>query len=112
MNMKPENDAITPANSNPMKGSEHALWIGGGGESLLTFTLNKNTRAFPPRIDQCAYLNQMIKGLARAVKDVMYRAENDVTANSDFVMQPIADIADAIIMLSQLSEAVQAEAQS
>jgi hypothetical protein len=111
MTMKPENIAISPANRKSAGGGEHALWIGGGGESVLTFTLDKNHH-FPPHADQCAYLNQMIQGLARAVKDVMYRAENDVNTDSEFASQPIVDIVDAIIMLSQLSEAVRAEASS
>jgi len=111
MNMKPENVAITPANTQSTGGSEHALWIGGGGDSVLTFTLDK-TSGFPPNTDQCAHLNQMIQGLARAVKDVMFRAENDVHTDSEFASQPIVDIVDAIIMLSQLSEAVRVEAQS
>lgn len=111
MTMKPENIAVTPAFAKPTDGSEHSLWIG-GEECVLTITLNKHSRAFPPTTEKCDYLNQMIQGLARAAKDVIYRATNDANTDPEFVIQPVDDIADAIILLSQLSEAIRSEAQS
>lgn len=111
MTMKPEDVAIKPANTGSAEGSEHDLWIG-GEDRVLTITLNKRSRAFPPNTDHSVYFNKMIQGLARAAKDVIFRAENDVKTNTEFAVQPIDDIVNAIIMISQLSEAVQSEANS
>ncbi|GGA01367.1 hypothetical protein [Dyella caseinilytica] len=107
MNMKPENAAITPANANPMKGSEHGLWI--GEHDVLTIAIDQQSKKFPPTIDHCSQLNKMIQGLAIAAKAVIYRAENDSSIDTSFAMLPIGDIADSIIILSQLSEAVALE---
>jgi hypothetical protein len=112
MNMKPEDVAVTPAHTNSLGGREHSLWIGGSGESVLTITLNKRSKAFPPHAEHCAYLNEMIQGLARAAKSVIYQAEKDPQIDADFVMRPIEDIVDTIVMLTQLSEAVRSEVQS
>jgi len=85
------------------------LWIGGGSE-VLTLSIDKHSKAFPPDIKQCQALNNTIQGLARAAKAVVFHADND--SDTSFAMQPVEDIADAIIILSQLSAAISAEATS
>lgn len=87
-------------------GSSHDLWIGGG--NVLTIQLDKDCKQFPPTSNHCADLSNMIQGLARAAKSVVFQAENDMTETT-FLMQPVEDIANAIILLSQLSEAVRSE---
>lgn len=89
-------------------GSTHGLWI--GDDCVLTFDINKASREFPPSLDQCTKLNAMIQGLARAARATVYYAEN-APSNADFLMQPVEDIADAILLLSQLSQAVLDETQ-
>lgn len=107
MNMKPKNAAVTPANANPGNVSEHDLWI--GGRDVLTIAFNKQCKMFPPVVEHCDQLNEMIQGLARAAKAVIFHAENDPTVDTSFAMQPIESITDAIILLSQLSGAVRSE---
>jgi hypothetical protein len=85
-------------------GSRHDLWI--GDRNVLTISIDKNSCEFPPTFDNCGDLNTIIQGLARAANSVMYQAENDETVKISFAMQPIGDIANAIILLSQLSQAV------
>jgi hypothetical protein len=89
-------------------GSEHALWLGNG--DVLSFTLDRNSKSFPPVIKDCQPLNQTIQGLTRALKAVIFQADNDEKMDREFASQPIVDIADAILILSQLSEAVVYEA--
>ena len=79
------------------------LSIAGG--NVLTILLDGKCREFPPDADTCANLNLMIQGLARAARAVVYHAENDDEIDGMYAMQPVETIADAIIMLSQLSEA-------
>lgn len=86
------------------RGSEHNLWIGSG--SVLTFYLDRDCRAFPPERKDVQELNKMILGLARASKSVIFHAENDQENDSVFLNGPLEDIANAIVLLSQLSEAV------
>lgn len=87
-------------------GSSHDLWTGGG--NVLTVRLDRDCKEFPPTSDHCAEISNMIQGLARAAKSVVFQAENDVRETT-FLMQPVEDIANAIILLSQLSEAVRCE---
>lgn len=87
-------------------GSEHGIWI---GDEVLTIVVDKDCAGFPPDAQQCKSLDKMIQGLARAMKSVTYQAENDTTQCGIFVQQPIEDLADAIILLSQMSEAVRHE---
>ncbi|UJJ58237.1 hypothetical protein [Rhodanobacter denitrificans] len=87
-------------------GSKHDLWIT-GGDKVLTVTIDKQCKEFPPETEHCRHLNNTIQGLARAAKAVVFHAEND--SDASFAMQPIEDIADAIILLSQLSDAIRSE---
>lgn len=111
MAMKPEDVALQTEVAQAVGGSKHDLWIGGasGGE-VLTITIDKHSRQSPPRVEQCRLLNGMIQSLARAVRSVTYHANNDSSLEAEFVMSPIEDIADAIVILSQLSEAICVEA--
>ena len=90
-------------------GSSHDLWIGGDGGEVLTITIDKHSKAFGPDIKQCHRLNGMIQGLARAAKSVAYAANNDPSTDICFGMEPAEDIADVILILSQLSDAIGAE---
>jgi hypothetical protein len=110
MTIKPEISAVTPANVNSADVRDHGLWI--GGSDVLTIALDKKSKAFPPTVEHCAQLNEMIQGLARAAKAVIFHAENDHQVDAEFAMQPVESIADAIILLSQLSEAVLSEVRS
>lgn len=85
-------------------GSEHGLWL--NIDQVLSITLNRESQGFPPTLDHCTRINTMIQGLARAARSVMFHAER---AEDEFVAQPVEDIADAILFLSQLSNAVQEE---
>ena len=91
-------------------GSTHDLWI--GDHQVLTVTIDKRCHEFPPVAEQCDTLNEMIGGLARAAKAVVFHAANDTESTADFAMQPIEDIASAIILLSQLSSAIRHESRS
>lgn len=91
---------------------EYALWIGGDHGSVLTISIDKRTKGFPPDFEQCQLLNDMIQGLARAARSVAYHARTDLSADTEFLMGPAEDIADAIMLLSQLSAAVCAEASA
>lgn len=104
--MASESVATTSAAPATRCGSTHDLWI---KSSVLTVRIDKNDSDSPPEFDQCRQLNETIQGLARAAKAVIYQADNDTTSDAIFCMQPIEDIADAIILLSQLSRAVQSE---
>lgn len=110
MTMKPETVAVTPSNAQPIRGSQHDLWI--SERYVLTISIDKQCNYFPPIAEQCGQLNEMIQGLARAAKAVTYHAENDEKADSAFSMQPIDNVMDAIILLSQLSQAIRSEAQA
>lgn len=79
------------------------LYISGG--NVLTMLLDGKCNEFPPDADTCANLNLTIQGLARAARAVVYHAENDDQVDALYAMQPVESIADAIILLSQLSEA-------
>lgn len=85
-------------------GSTHGLWI--SDKTVLTVAVDRKSNEFPPHWEQCKSINQMIQGLARAANAVVYHAENDEQTDTFFALQPINDIANAIILLSQLSEAV------
>jgi len=100
--------AIATGSASVERGSKHDLWIT-GGNAVLTVTIDKQCKEFPPETEHCRYLNNSIQGLARAAKAVVFHAENDSTVDTSFAMQPIEDIADAIILLSQLSDAIQSE---
>jgi hypothetical protein len=102
--------SLTADSQQARSGSNHDLWIGAG--SVLTISINKQSKAWAADEEQCGYLNRMIQGLARAAKSVKFHADNDVSVDTDFVMQPVEDIADAIVLLSQLSEAIRAEART
>ena len=107
--MANESVAIATGQASDKRGSKHDLWIT-GGDVVLTVTIDKQCKEFPPRFEQCGHLNNTIQGLARAAKAVVFHAENDPTGDTSFAMQPIEDIADAIILLSQLSDAIRIEA--
>jgi hypothetical protein len=107
MNMKPASVAVTPANTKSVKVREYDLWL--SEQYVLTVAFNQQCKAFPPLIDHCDKLNEMIQGLARAAKAVVFHAENDSKVDSSFAVQPIESISDAIMLLSQLSEAVRSE---
>lgn len=89
-------------------GTEHDLWV--GGRNVLSIRLDLGSKHFPPAPHHCADINQMIQGLARSAKAVVFQAENETDGvETSFLLQPLDDIADAIILLSQLSEAVRSE---
>lgn len=104
--MASENSAV--GTQHTASGSNHDLWIN-GGKAVLTVALNKECKAFPPHGDLCGCLNKTIQGLARAAKAVVFHAQNDPSVATEFAMQPIDDIVDAITLLSQLSEAIREE---
>lgn len=110
MTMKPEKAAITPANADLVNVSEHDLWV--GDRDVLTIAFNKQCEKFPPTVDHCDQLNEIIQGLARAAKAVIFHADNDPEVDMSFAMQPIESISNAIILLSQLSSAVRSEVHS
>lgn len=103
--MATESVATLTAAEIPSAGSEHELWLGNG--DVLSITLNRESKGFPPTADHIQPLHYMLQGLARAAKCVVDRA-GDVEVN-EFNMQPVSDIADAIILLSQLAEGVRHE---
>lgn len=84
--------------------SNHDLFI---GDFVLSYSLDKESGGFPPAADQVKALNSTIQGLSRAIKSVYFQSENDSSAEASFLIQPVEDIANAIMILSQLSEAVQ-----
>lgn len=100
-------DTQSVATSPADHGGTHDLWL---RDAVLTVALDKNGKDFPPELDHVSSLNMTIQGLARALKAVIYHAENDSSVEASFAIQPIEDIADAIILLSQLAAAVQVEA--
>lgn len=100
--------AIETGSSSVEKGSKHDLWVA-GGNMVLTVTIDKQCKDFPPETRQCGHLNNTIQGLARAAKAVVFHAENDSKVETSFAMEPIEDIANAIILLSQLSDAIRSE---
>jgi hypothetical protein len=87
-------------------GSTHSLWI---GEHVLDIHIDKSCNGWKPNLEQCHALNTTIQGLARAAKAVIFHSQNDPKTDITFAMDPISDIADAIILLTQLSDAVQHE---
>jgi hypothetical protein len=112
MTMKPESVDTAIDTAQTMSGSRHDLWIGGDGGEVLTITIDKYSKAFPPDVKQCQLLNDMIQGLARATRSVVYHASNETSVDTEFVTQPIEDIVDATMILSQLSAAICAEAHA
>lgn len=84
----------------------HDLWI---GDKVLSIGLAPKLGHFPADPEQIENLNQMVCDLARAAKGVLYHAENG-EGEVEFLVQPVEAIADAIILLTQLSEAVRATA--
>ena len=103
-------ESVTTAGAPTACGNEFSLWIGGAYGVVLTFTIDKHSKAFPPNVKQCQSLNLMIQGLARAIRAVAYQAANDPSCDAEFAVEPAEDIADAIMILSQLSAAIQSEA--
>lgn len=87
-------------------GSAHDLWI---GEEVLTIRIAKTDTAFPPAAADSIALNEMIEGLARAAKALIYQGDNDARADLPFVAPAISSVIDSIILLSHLSGAVQRE---
>jgi hypothetical protein len=89
----------------------HDLWI---GNKVLTISLEKDSKGFPPAPEQVAALGSMVQLLARAIKAVAFHAENapEGDGTADFVLQPVEGIGEAILLLTQLSGAVQAEMQA
>ncbi len=87
----------------PQAVTSHDLWI---GNDVLTIALDTDTRAFPPHAKQADGLNNIIQLLARASKSVTFHAENLEGGDAEFLVQPVEGIADAIVLLSQLSDAV------
>lgn len=112
MTMKPRNVDAAIEVAQAMGGRRCDLWIGGGDGEVLTITIDKHSKAFPPDVKQCARLNDMIQGLARAARSVAYHARIEPSADTEFLMGPTEDIADAIMLLSQLSAAICAEVHS
>lgn len=106
------NESVAVAGVPAMGGNRCDLWFGGSGGEVLTITIDRHSKAFPPRWTHCQLLNDTIQGLVRATKAVAYQASNDSSADAEFLMQPIEDIADAIMILSQLSAAISAEAHT
>lgn len=78
------------------------LWVRGG--DVLTVWLDQNRKmSFPAELPLIAHLNDTIRDLARAAKAVLYSAENE-SGDTLQLIQPIEGIADAIVMLAQLSD--------
>lgn len=88
----------------------HDVWI--GRDDVLSIGISRNPQGFPAVVEHCDRLNDMIQGLARAAKSVVYQLENDDKADPSFVAQPVESLMEAIILLSQLSTAVQHECRS
>lgn len=104
--MATESVAIKTIAPPPATHREHDLWI--GDKRVLTIGLDAESRAFPPDVEHLPAINNTIQLLARAAKAVVYYAENQ-GGDTAFLMQPVEGIANAIILLSQLSDAVQHE---
>lgn len=81
------------------------LWV--GKALVLTVGLDKATKGCPADPQHIVALSRMVQGLARAQRAVAFQAENDTSNDASFLVQPIEDIADAIVLLMQLSDAVQ-----
>lgn len=88
----------------PSNIEEHGLWI--GDDCVLSIYLTKDRINWPAEPDHVRKLNRMIQGLARAIPGVMWHAHNDESVDTEFAIQPVEDLAAAIILLSQLSEGV------
>lgn len=84
--------------------NEVDLWL--AGNDVVTLMVDPNSDMSRPGPENCAHINQMIQGLARAARAVVYHAENDDRVDTEFAMQPIESIAESIILLSQLSEGI------
>lgn len=80
----------------------HDLWL---GDKVLSIGLAQKLGPFPADPEQIDNLNQMVCDLARAAKGVLYHAEN-AEGDAEFLVQPLEAIADAIILLTHLSDAV------
>ena len=78
------------------------------GDIVVEMSLGQNAFGFPPSAEQVSSINDTIQLLARAAKGVLLSAESDRN-NSDYLMQPIEGIVDAIAFFSQLSQAIQGE---
>lgn len=93
-------------------GKEYDLWLRGG--TVLTVGVDRNCKAFPPDRQNIAAINQTIQDLARAAKAVVFHAGNagEDEGSTEFLMEPIEGIADSIIFMAQLSEAVREELDS
>lgn len=97
-----ESVAITPKDYR-----SHDLWI---SSHVLSIRMDTNPIEWQPDMEHVSLLNQMIQGLARAAKAVaLYAEDHD---NPEFEVQPVEQIGDAIVLLSQLSEAIRTEVES
>lgn len=77
------------------------LWI---SNDLLAVNIDRQSVPTEPK--HAVLLQDMIQGLARAARAVAYQVQTDDKADPEFLVQPIEDIANAIVLLSQLSAAV------
>lgn len=86
----------------------HDLWL--GDNAVLSVALGTKG-GFSPAPEHIERISKTIQGLARALKAVVFHAEHAPaeSGSADFLMQPVEDIAGAIMVLSQLSEAVDRE---
>ncbi|GAB3094940.1 hypothetical protein [Lysobacter terrae] len=104
------NAEATTAQRAVVSNRTHDLWL---GDRVLTITIPGDSKGFGPDAEGLAALAGMIRDLSRATKAVVYRVENDGDgSNAEFHTYPIDGISDAIILLSQLAEAVNAELHS
>ena len=81
------------------------LWL--SDDCVLTVAVDALLKGFEPDQSHHRVINNTIRDLARAVKPCIYAAENDTTRDTSFAIQPLEAIASAIIILTQLSTAVQ-----
>jgi hypothetical protein len=99
--------ATTSINPETEAARTYGVWI--TCNQVLDIGLNRHSKGFPPDAKQVAALNGMIQGLARAILAVKYHADNDTESDEEFLMQPVEDIGNVIVLLSMMADAIQKE---
>lgn len=87
----------------PPREETHDLFL---GDKVLTVGIDPFHMGFRPADEQCDAINQMILGLSRAGKSVIYQADNDKTSEYWMHMEPMEAILDSIVLLAQTSHAI------
>lgn len=81
------------------------LWL--SDDCVLTVGVDMSLKGFAPHSSHHKVINDTIRDLACAVKPCVSAAEEDATSDATIALRSIEAIAAAIILLTQLSTAVQ-----